>query len=144
MNTKSLQEAGLSNTEAKVYLSMLELGPALAGEITKKSAVNRTNVYDALERLIEKGLVTYVLSANRRVFEPVNPERLQEILKEKSDKQSPEDAKKAVIQAALERAKKKKANIQPKNVDHLTAEQQEKIDEVDKRRAEHASHEDQS
>lgn len=81
-----MQEIGLSNTEAKVYLALLELGSALAGEITKKSEVNRTNVYDALERLIEKGLVTYVISANRKVFEPVNPERLQEILKEKQEK----------------------------------------------------------
>ena len=83
MDTQILQEIGLSNTEAKVYLALLELGSALAGAITKRSEVNRTNVYDALERLIEKGLVTYVISANRKVFEPVNPERLQQILKEK-------------------------------------------------------------
>jgi len=86
MDTQILQETGLSNTEAKVYLALLELGSALAGEITKKSEVNRTNVYDALERLIEKGLVTYVISANRKVFEPVNPEKLQNILKEKQEK----------------------------------------------------------
>lgn len=81
-----LQEIGLSNTGAKVYLALLELGSALAGEITKKSGVNRTNVYDALERLIEKGLVTYVISANRKVFESVDPERLREILREKQVK----------------------------------------------------------
>jgi len=83
MDIKILQDAGLSNTEVKVYLALLELGSALAGEITKKSEVNRTNVYDALERLIEKGLVTYVISANRKMFEPVNPEKLQVILKER-------------------------------------------------------------
>ncbi len=81
-----LKEIGLSATEGKVYLTLLELGSALAGEITKKSEVNRTNVYDALERLIEKGLVTYVISSNRKVFEPVGPERLREILKEKEKK----------------------------------------------------------
>lgn len=86
MDTQILEEIGLSNTEAKVYLALLELGSALAGEITKKSEVNRTNVYDALERLIEKGLVTYVISANRKLFEPVNPEKLQDILKEKHEK----------------------------------------------------------
>ncbi len=80
-----LREIGLSETEIKIYLALLELGSALAGEITKKSGVNRTNVYDALERLIEKGLVTYVISANRKLFEPVPPERLKEMLKEKED-----------------------------------------------------------
>ncbi|MBI2046752.1 hypothetical protein HYT26_01145, partial [Candidatus Pacearchaeota archaeon] len=86
MNTEELQEFGLSNTEAKVYLALLELGKNKAGEITKKSAVNRTNVYDALERLIEKGLVSYVSENNKKFFEAVNPQRLQEILKDKQEK----------------------------------------------------------
>ena len=86
METEALQELGLSNTEAKVYLALLEIGSGLAGEITKKSGVNRTNVYDAQERLIDKGLVTYVIVANRKVFEPVNPERLNEILRNKEEK----------------------------------------------------------
>jgi electron transport complex protein RnfC len=47
------------------------------------------------------------------------------------------DAKKAAIQAAMERAKKKReANaIQPKNIDNLTEDQQRKIDEANARRA---------
>ena len=85
MNLDILQELGLSITESKVYLALLDLGSGLAGEITKKSQINRTNVYDALERLIEKGLVSYVVSANRKIFEPVNPERLKEILEEKEE-----------------------------------------------------------
>ena len=86
MNTEVLQEFGLSKTEAKVYLALLELGKSKAGEVTKKSLVNRTNVYDALERLIEKGLVSYVSENNKKVFEAVNPQRLQEILKDKHEK----------------------------------------------------------
>lgn len=81
-----LQETGLSLTEAKVYLALLDIGSGLAGEITKKSELNRTNVYDALERLITKGLVSYVISANRKVFEPVTPIKLKEILKERENK----------------------------------------------------------
>lgn len=85
---KQLQEFGLPNTEAKVYLALLELGKSQAGAITKKSGVNRTNVYDALERLIEKGLVGYVTENNKRMFEAVNPEKLKEILEEKQVKLS--------------------------------------------------------
>lgn len=81
-----LQEIGLSATESKVYLALLKLGSALAGEITKQAEINRTNVYDALERLVSKGLVTYSISANRKVFEPVNPSRLKEIIKEREEK----------------------------------------------------------
>lgn len=86
MEIQIIQEAGLTATEAKIYLALLELSSAQAGEITKKSAVNRTNVYDALERLIEKGLVSFVVSANKKMFEPVNPTRLKEILQEKQEK----------------------------------------------------------
>ena len=78
-----LEEAGLAGNEAKVYLALLELGSALAGEITKKSGVNRTNVYDALDKLTEKGLATYVIQANRKYFEAVSPERIIKYLEEK-------------------------------------------------------------
>ena len=83
MQTQTLQDLGLSQTEAKVYIALLELGQAHVGEITKKSQVNRTNIYDALERLIKKGLATYVLTANRKLFSPVSPKQLKQILKEK-------------------------------------------------------------
>lgn len=83
MDIKTLQQAGLTKTEAKIYLVLLDLGSALAGEITKRSELNRTIVYYSLEKLIEKGLVTYVTEANRKVFKSVNPNRLIEILKEK-------------------------------------------------------------
>ena len=57
----------------------------MAGEITKKSGIHRRSVYDAIERLIQKGLVSYLKTNNRKYFEAVNPERLLEILKEKED-----------------------------------------------------------
>jgi electron transport complex protein RnfC len=44
-------------------------------------------------------------------------------------------AKKAAIQAAIERAKAKKAAVKPQNVEDLSPEAQAKIDEIDQRRA---------
>lgn len=81
-----LKEIGLSETECKVYSALLTLGSAQAGEITQKAEINRTNVYDALERLINRGLVKYVFSAKKKIFEPVNPQRLKELLTEKQEK----------------------------------------------------------
>jgi len=77
-----LQEVGLSRNEAKVYLALLRLGPSLAGEVTKKSGVHRRNVYDSIERLTEKGLVSYITFNNRKYFKAVDPQRLLAILKE--------------------------------------------------------------
>jgi electron transport complex protein RnfC len=45
------------------------------------------------------------------------------------------DAKKALIAAALARAQAKKSDAAPKNVDHLTPEQLQQIDEIEARRA---------
>lgn len=83
MDNKILQELGLTESEAKVYLALLELGPSLAGTISRKTGIYRRNVYDITERLIQKGLIGYILKNNRRLFEAANPERLKDILDEK-------------------------------------------------------------
>ena len=83
MQTERLQKIGLNPNEIKIYLTLLRLGEAKAGEISKESQINRTTTYDSIERLIEKGLVSYSIEANRKIFKPVSPERLLDDLKEK-------------------------------------------------------------
>lgn len=83
MDSRILQKLGLTESESKVYLALLELGPSLAGTISRKTGIHRRNIYDITERLIEKGLIGYILKNNRRLFEAANPERLKEILDEK-------------------------------------------------------------
>jgi sugar-specific transcriptional regulator TrmB len=75
-----LEKLGLSESEAKVYLALIELGSSLAGDITKKAEINRSNCYDALQRLIEKGLVSYVIRVNRKYFEAEKPDKFLEII----------------------------------------------------------------
>ena len=66
MDIKVFEALGLSNIEAKVYLSLLELGNAVANKVAEKSGIHRRTVYDALETLIEKGLVSFVIEANKK------------------------------------------------------------------------------
>lgn len=80
-----LESAGLSKNEIKVYLALLRLRSALAGEIAKKSGVHRRNVYDALEKLIEKGLVSYLMHGTRRYFQAEDPKRLVDIMKSREE-----------------------------------------------------------
>ncbi len=82
MNIAKLEKIGLNLNEAKIYISLLELGQAQAGEISKKTQINRTTVYDSLERLIQKGLVVFVISANKKVFKPVAPKNILNQIKE--------------------------------------------------------------
>ena len=55
-----LKELGLTHLEIKLYKFLLLDGPNHAGLISRKTGVHRRNVYDALERLIQKGLVSYI------------------------------------------------------------------------------------
>jgi sugar-specific transcriptional regulator TrmB len=77
-----LQKFGLSQSETKAYLALIELGASLAGDITKKANINRSNCYDALQRLMEKGLVSYVTKANRKYFQAETPQKFLELIKE--------------------------------------------------------------
>jgi sugar-specific transcriptional regulator TrmB len=82
MKSKDLTKLGLSTNESKIYLALLELGHALAGEISKKTQINRTTTYDSLERMIEKGIVAFFIQANRKVFQPISPDRFLDIVRE--------------------------------------------------------------
>lgn len=81
-----LIDSGLNKNEAKVYLALLRYGGASAGLIAKESKVYRTNVYDALESLIQKGLVTYILKSKKKYFQAVEPVRIKEILSSKVER----------------------------------------------------------
>ena len=82
MEAEKLQKLGLNLSESKVYTALLQLGPSKAGEISKKAQINRTTTYDSLENLIKKGLVSFFISANRKLFTSVSPHRFLEMIKE--------------------------------------------------------------
>ncbi|MFH1510928.1 MAG: helix-turn-helix domain-containing protein, partial [Candidatus Woesearchaeota archaeon] len=85
MDNSALEQVGLTKVETKVYLAVLDLGSSLAGAITRDSGIQRRSVYDALERLIQKGLVSYIKTNNRRFYQAANPKRILEISQEKLD-----------------------------------------------------------
>src|SRR3989338_9820948 len=83
---RTLEELGLTKTESKVYLCLLRKGSIPIGSITKDTGIHRRTIYDIIERLIEKGLVNYILNNDIKYFEAIDPERLLDILKEKEEK----------------------------------------------------------
>jgi sugar-specific transcriptional regulator TrmB len=85
MKEQILEDLGLTPAEARIYLILLEQGASLAGVISRNTGIHRRSVYDAIERLIQKGLVSYIKTNNRKYFEAVSPERLLEILHKKEE-----------------------------------------------------------
>jgi sugar-specific transcriptional regulator TrmB len=77
---EKLIHIGLTKTEAKIYLMLLELSKAQAGVLSRKTGIHRRSIYDALDRLIEKGLVSYIIENDKRFYVATDPKRIQEII----------------------------------------------------------------
>jgi len=86
MNEKEvLYKIGLSENEAEVYLTLLRLGPASAYQIAQKSGIYRPHVYDKLETLADKGLVSHVQRGKKKIFTAAPPSKIMNYLKEQED-----------------------------------------------------------
>ncbi|MBI2667082.1 hypothetical protein HYX13_05720 [Candidatus Woesearchaeota archaeon] len=85
MDVKALLNAGLTKGEVRVYITLLERGSCLTGEISRHSGIHRRTIYDFLERLIQKGLVVYIKKNSRRYYGCVHPKRFLELAREQED-----------------------------------------------------------
>lgn len=86
MDISKLKQIGLTDSEIKVYLALLELGSSSKGNIVKKSKVASSKIYELLDKLIEKGLVSYVIKSGTKYFEAANPKRILDYVTEKERK----------------------------------------------------------
>lgn len=80
---KILESIGLTKSETKVYLSLIELGSSSVGKIIDKSRVTSSKIYELLEKLIQKGLVSSVIKKGIKYFEAAPPSRILDYLNEK-------------------------------------------------------------
>ncbi len=86
MNTQILEEIGLTKTEIRIYLTLLKLGQSTTTNIIRQSEINASKVYEFLDKLIKKGLVSYVIQSNKKYFSAADPKGLKEFLNEKEEK----------------------------------------------------------
>lgn len=80
-----LEELNLTSNEASVYLSLMEIGQTSAGEIIKKTNFHRSVVYETLEKLIDKKLVTKLVKNKISYFQSSDPERLIQRIKSQEE-----------------------------------------------------------
>ncbi len=80
----ALKRIGLTDGEIKVYLALLELGSSTSWNITKESGISGSKVYEVLERLEKKGLVSEMIKNNVKYFEATSPDRILAYLEEKN------------------------------------------------------------
>jgi sugar-specific transcriptional regulator TrmB len=85
MKEEILTEIGLSESEKKVYLTLLDLGDSTRGQIVNKSGVTGSKIYELLEKLQNKGLVSIYIKDKVRHFKPTNPKQLLHYLQDKKN-----------------------------------------------------------
>ena len=80
---KQLQNAGLSENEAKIYLATLELGQTSVSRIARQAGIKRTTVYLSLESLMAKGLISAIKKDNKTHYYAEDPRDLERIMEER-------------------------------------------------------------
>lgn len=76
---------GLTEGEIKIYLKLLYLGEATASTLGREAKIERRNAYDIARRLMEKGIVSSIEKDRQKIYLPVEPVKLLDVLDEREE-----------------------------------------------------------
>lgn len=83
---KELESLGLSKNESKIYLFLLKHGESTSGPIIKETGIVNSRVYESLNSLLKKGLVSYTVQRSGKYFRAAEPARLVDEAEERMKK----------------------------------------------------------
>lgn len=86
MDDSDLYKIGLNKNEARVFEILIKNGPSIASEIVKISGFHRNIVYDNLEKLLEKGLVSFIIEDGKRKYSPTDPKNIFQLIEKEQKK----------------------------------------------------------
>lgn len=111
MNEKLLEEIGLTRGEIKVYFTLLKIGETTTGKIIEEAQISSGKIYEILEKLIKKGLVSFIIKEKTKYFSPASPNRILDYIHEKEkelNQKEQELLKELPFLVAIEKAGKEK------------------------------------
>lgn len=106
MQFKALEKIGLTVHQEETYIELLKQGPSTVGSLVKRMTIGRVSCYDTLNRLINKGLVSFVKTRGQRFYQATDPELLVKIAEEKEAKATREKKEIQEIIPELEKLKR--------------------------------------
>ena len=77
MHQQFLEKLGFSKHESALYLALLEYGRSSVSELSRKTGLYRTQIYDALGGLIREELVTVSPKGKYKVYTAESPKLLE-------------------------------------------------------------------
>ena len=85
MDTHLLEDIGLTKSESKVYLALLEIGSCTTGKIVDKSKASSSKIYEILDKLMQKGLVSFIIKNGMKFYEAAPSDRIMDYMHEKEE-----------------------------------------------------------
>lgn len=73
-----LESIGLNKNEIKVYLDLIKYDSASALDISKRTNIHRSNTYDAIRKLIERGFISEIIQEKKRMFKAMQPNKIKD------------------------------------------------------------------
>ncbi len=100
-----LKGVGLSSEEARTYVALLELKEARTGELCAFNRLPSSKIYRVLYSLMQKGLASYRVQNNVKVFMPTSPDALNGLFLKKEEELARERGEVAGLVAKLKTRK---------------------------------------
>ncbi|MFC1697553.1 TrmB family transcriptional regulator [Nanoarchaeota archaeon] len=76
----ALKDIGLTTQESEIYVKLLEIGESTAVKISKETKYHRQTVYDILNQLIKKGLISAIKKNYATHFSAIDPNLLKKFV----------------------------------------------------------------
>ena len=80
-----LRNIGFDEKETEIYLALLKQGKSTVNNILKHTQIERRTIYDVLERLIQKGKVSFYEENNTKTYSAISPEIILEDLQQRQN-----------------------------------------------------------
>jgi len=85
MDISIFKKLGFTEKVAKIYLTLITLGPTSVRNLAKKTEFNRGTVYDGLKWLKEVGLVNYFEKESKQFFVAEDPDKLYDLVAKQTE-----------------------------------------------------------
>jgi HTH-type transcriptional regulator, sugar sensing transcriptional regulator len=85
MDKEIFREIGLTEGEIRVYTALIKEGKSSTGPLMKSSGISSSKIYLILEKLIQKGMVSFILENNVKKFHATNPAQITKHIEDKQE-----------------------------------------------------------
>jgi HTH-type transcriptional regulator, sugar sensing transcriptional regulator len=86
MDQDILKQIGFLDAEIIIYKALLRKGESKVSDLNKETGIHRTHIYDILEKLREKGLVSIYIKSNKKYFKAYSPTKILDYIDERKEK----------------------------------------------------------